>query len=121
MKLKTFNDLEFVSDLPWKAPRKVVHHLLGLTKRAHLTFDNGWIVSVVIGSFTYGGKAGKYELEILDEDGNICYDSELGDDVFGHLSEEEVTNLMIKIQRLKPTTRVDRDNKLKNILDDTSS
>jgi hypothetical protein len=117
MKLKTFDDLEFVSDDLLNSDGSYSF----FTKRARLTFDNGWIVSVVIGSFTYGGKDGKYELAILDEDGNICYDSGLGDDVFGFLSEEEVTNLMVKIQELKPTTRVDRDNKLKNILDDTSS
>lgn len=115
MTLKTFNDLEFVENED-------------SFKRARIQFDNGWYASVVIGPYSYGGDSGKYELAILDEDGNICYDSELdpgptvtGDDIFGFLSEEDVTKLLAKIQMLKPTKRVNRQNKIKNILDDTIS
>ena len=105
MTLKTFNDLEFVENGD-------------SFKRASIQFDNGWYASVVIGPYAYGGDSGLYELAILDEDGNIFYD---GDSVFGFLSEEDVTKILAKIQLLKPTKRIDRDNKIKNILDDTIS
>lgn len=112
MTLKTFNDLEFVENGD-------------SFKRARIQFDNGWCASVVIGPYSYGGDSGLYELAFLDEDGNICYDSELDAatrwGVFGFLSEEDVTKLLAKIQLLKPTKRIDRDNKIKNILDDTIS
>ena len=108
MILKTFDDLEFVENED-------------SFKRARIQFDNGWHASVVMGPYSYGGSLGKYELAVLDEDAIICYDTELGDDVFGFLSEEDVTKLFAKIQLLKPPKRIDRDNKIKNILDDTSS
>lgn len=108
MTLKTFDDLEFIENED-------------SFKRARIQFDNGWYASVVTGPYSYGGLLGKYELAVLDEDGDICFDTELGDDVFGHLSEEDVTKLFAKIQLLKPPKRIDRDNKIKNILDDTIS
>lgn len=108
MTLKTFNDLEFVENGD-------------SFKRARIQFDNGWYASVVIGPYSYGGDSGLYELAVLDEDGDISFDTELGDGVFGFLSEEDVTKLLAKIQLLKPTKRIDRDNKIKNILDDTIS
>lgn len=88
MTLKTFNDLEFVENGD-------------SFKRARIQFDNGWYASVVIGPYSYGGDLGRYELAVLDEDGNFCYGSELdngptvtGDGVFGFLSEEGVTKLL---------------------------
>lgn len=113
--MKTFKDLSFIAN--------------SLEIQAKIHFDNGWGASVVKGHFTYGGNSGKYELAILDDYGNLCYHSGLGDDkkilpdfcIFGYLTEEAVTELMIKIQKLKPTVKVERDNKIKDILDDTSS
>jgi hypothetical protein len=62
-------------------------------------FDNGYGVSVVRTPYTYGGKDGLYELAVLDNDG-ITYDTPITNDVLGYLSEQDVTEVLIKIQQL---------------------
>jgi len=86
--MKTFNDLEFKQDM-----------LRGLNA-ARIMFDNGYGASVVIGPYTYGGEDGLYELAVLDSNGKLTYDTPVTDDVEGYLSEEQVTDLLIKIQQL---------------------
>ncbi len=64
------------------------------------TFDNGYGASVVKHDFSYGGSNGKYELAVLDKDGALCYDTPITDDVIGHLTMEEVENLLAEISYL---------------------
>lgn len=101
--MKTFKDLEFQTH-PNGAG--------GIISR--LTFDNGYGVSVVKGEFTYGGKEGLYELAVLknengtlikkggvfEEQWNLCYDTPITDDVIGWLSEDGVSEILIKVQQL---------------------
>lgn len=86
--MKTFKDLNF-------EPHSIGN---GVMTREH--FDNGYGVSVVRTEFTYGGRKGLYELAVL-KDGEIHYDNPVANgDVVGYLSEDEVSELMIEVQKL---------------------
>jgi hypothetical protein len=86
--MKTFADLEFNT------------HPMGVGVRATITFDNGYGASIVKTPYTYGGDSGKYELAVLDNDGNLTYDTPVTDDVIGYLSPTQVTDVMKQIQKL---------------------
>ena len=90
--MKTFQDLEFIkiNDAPF---------MVGKKSRMH--FDNGFGVSVVSHSYSYGGRDGLYEIAVLDSDDNLTYDTPVTNDVIGYLSEEEVSNVMKQVQELK--------------------
>lgn len=90
--MKTFKDLEFelINDTPF---------MVGKKSRMH--FDNGFGVSVVSHSYSYGGRDGLYEIAVLDSDDNLTYDTPVTNDVIGYLSEEEVSNVMKQVQELK--------------------
>ena len=85
--MKTFNDLEF---LPF--------HSDGVY--AKMMFENGLGASIVRTSFSYGGKNGFYEIAVLDTDGDLTYDTDVTDDVIGHLTPEGITKVMNQIQAL---------------------
>ena len=89
--MKTFKDLEFT---------EMVNNYGVNGKRARMMFDNGYGVSVIRTSFSYGGKMGQYELAVLDTSENITYNTPVTNDVLGHLSEKEVTRYMIEVQKL---------------------
>jgi hypothetical protein len=70
-------------------------------------FENGYGASVVKGEHTYGGDEGLWELAVLgffyDQDNytyELVYDTEITQDVEGHLSDEGVEDLLYKIKRL---------------------
>ena len=86
--MKTFKDLEFKP------------HAMGEGVQSRISFDNNYGVSVVRTSWTYGGKDGLYELAVLDEHGNLTYNTSVTNDVIGYLSEEEVSNVMEQVQKL---------------------
>lgn len=91
IKMKTFKNLEFedISDEFIKG------------KRCRITFENGWGASVVSHTYSYGGSAGLYELAVLDSEGELHYENSVAQgDVRGHLSEDEVSELLIEIQNL---------------------
>jgi hypothetical protein len=86
--MKTFNDLTF-RQLP---------DGMGIAARTY--FDNGYGVSVIKGLYSYGGSNGLYELAVLNSEGEITYNTDITDDVIGHLNENEVTEILEKIQNL---------------------
>jgi hypothetical protein len=87
--MKTFSDLEF----------QIISDGFMSGKTSRIMFDNGWGASVVSHTYSYGGKDGKYELAVLDSNGDLHYDNEVaGGDVQGYLDEEEVTYLLKAIQ-----------------------
>lgn len=90
--MKTFKDLEFeqINDAPFMVGKKTRMH-----------FDNGFGVSVVSHSFSYGGKRGLYEIAVLDKNGELTYDTPVTNDVIGYLSETGVTKVMKEVQELK--------------------
>jgi hypothetical protein len=88
--MKTFKDLKFI---------ELNSHMNGVAAR--MMFENGYGVSVVRHSFSYGGEAGLYELAVLDVDGEITYDTDVTDNVIGHLTPEGVTEKMAFVQVLQ--------------------
>jgi len=89
--MKTFKDLEFeqIDGAPYMVGKKV-----------RVQFDNGYGVSVVSHTFSYGGKDGLYELAVLDKNGDLTYETPITNDVLGYLEPEEVTEIMTKVQSL---------------------
>ena len=90
--MKTFEDLEFeqLNDEPY---------MVG--KKSRMVFDNGYGVSVVSHSYSYGGRNGLYEVAVLDSDGNLTYETPVTSNVIGYLTEENVTDVMKQVQELK--------------------
>ena len=86
--MKTFNDLEFKPHITMN----------GVMSR--IMFENGYGASVVRGEYTYGGDKGLYELAVLDSNGDLTYDTPITNDVLGHLSEDDVTEVLKEIQSL---------------------
>ena len=89
--MKTFKDLDFevINEAPF---------MVG--KKSRMMFENGYGVSVVSHTFSYGGKDGKYELAVLDSDGQLTYETPVTNDVMGYLDPEDVTKIMEDIQNL---------------------
>jgi hypothetical protein len=54
----------------------------------------------MIYSFSYGHEDGLYELAVLDEEGGLTYNTSVTNDVLGWLTEDDVTEALIKIQNL---------------------
>jgi hypothetical protein len=90
IKMKTFKDLEF---------EELVSPLMS-GKRTRIHFENGFGASIVSHTMSYGGKDGLYELAVLFEN-ELHYDNPVAQgDVRGYLTEEEVSELLIEIQKL---------------------
>ena len=89
--MKKFEDLEFeqVNDAPF---------MVGKKSRMH--FDNGYGVSVVSHSYSYGGRDGLYEVAVLYSNDELTYDTPVTNDVIGYLTEEDVTDVMKQVQEL---------------------
>jgi hypothetical protein len=87
--MKTFKDLEF---------KPHPNNMGGV--QAIERFENGYGASIVKTPFSYGGKDGLYELAVFGNDGHIAYDTPITNDVLGYLSEQDVTEILIKIQQL---------------------
>lgn len=92
--MMTFSDLVFE---PHGAGMGGVH--------AKAFFPNGYGASVVRFAYSYGGDKGLYELGVIvgNADGwKLTYDTPISDDVIGHLSEVEVSDLLDRISKLSP-------------------
>jgi hypothetical protein len=87
--MKTFNDLQFKPINDFRA---------GV--QATINFQNGYGASIVQHSFSYGHEDGLYELAVLDEEGGLTYNTSVTNDVLGWLTEDDVTEALIKIQNL---------------------
>ena len=89
--MKKFEDLPFfpINDAPF---------MVG--KKARMHFDNGYGVSVVSHSYSYGGRDGLYEVAVLDSNDELTYDTPVTNDVIGYLTEEDVTDVMKQVQEL---------------------
>jgi len=65
-----------------------------------MMFDNGFGVSVVSHTYSYGGNKGLYEVAVLDSNGELTYDTPVTNDVIGYLDKSEVTDVMEEVQKL---------------------
>jgi len=90
--MKKFEDLEFeeIKDSPYQ---------IGV--KCKMVFENGYGVSVVCHTHSYGSKNGLFEIAVLGKDGDLTYDTPVTNDVIGYLSREEVTKIMEQVQELK--------------------
>lgn len=68
--------------------------------RKGLTFENGYGISVVTGKGAYTDNNDEFEVAVIGLDNHITYDTHITSDVLGHLSRDEVTEIMKQIQRL---------------------
>ena len=63
-------------------------------------FENGYAASVIRGPYTYGNEEGLWEMAVLDEKGDLTYDTPITDDVIGHLTDREAYEILLKIKAL---------------------
>ena len=74
-------------------------------KQAVFKFPNGYGASLIQGPSSYGGEDGLFEIAVLEfNTGNgweLCYHTSVADDVLGHLTENEVMEILNKIYKLK--------------------
>jgi len=82
---KTFKDLQFKP------------HFNGLA--ATMNFDNDYGVSVVRFKGSYGGNSGLWEIAILYKD-ELNYNTDITNDVLGWQTDQDVTDVMKKVQAL---------------------
>jgi hypothetical protein len=68
--------------------------------QCRMMFENGFGVSVVSHTYSYGGKDGLFEVAVLGKDGNLTYDTPVTNDVVGYLNPDEVTEIMEQVQKL---------------------
>ena len=90
--MKKFEDLEF---------EKIEDAQYQIGVKCKMVFENGYGVSVVCHTHSYGSKNGLFEIAVLGKDGDLTYDTPVTNDVIGYLSREEVTNIMEQVQELK--------------------
>ena len=90
--MKTFKDLKF--------EEHQIAKIYKGAKQATMNFENGFGVSVLVGSCFYSNGVNSYEVAVL-KNGGLCYDSGLTEDVFGWLSASEVSDVMEEVQMLK--------------------
>jgi hypothetical protein len=88
--MKKFEDLEF--------DKLTDPFMSGV--RSRMMFENGFGVSVVSHTYSYGGKDGLFEVAVLDEDGDLTYNTPVTNDVVGYLNPDEVTEIMEEVQNL---------------------
>ena len=80
-------------------------------RQKRYTFRNGYGASVVMDTgliptktfFLHGGKRDLWELAVLKDD-ELCYDTDITNDVIGHLNDPEVDQLLERIANLEETT-----------------
>ena len=89
--MKKFEDLEF---------EKIENDSHRIGMKCRMMFENGYGVSVVSHTHSYGGKDGLFEVAVLGKDGDISYDTPVTDDVIGYLNPEDVTEIMENVQSL---------------------
>ena len=69
-------------------------------------FENGYGASVVRAPFTYGSSDGLWELAVIEfvgdsfDEFSLTYDTDVTDDVEGHLNEVDVDRLLSQIEAL---------------------
>lgn len=99
--IKTFKDLEFETHpiLLDAKSSQVTNELYANSKHAVMEFENGYGVSVIFGEQFYSNGIDNYEVAIL-KDGFLCYETYITNNVVAYQTEDEVTEIMRKVQEL---------------------
>lgn len=93
------------TDLNYKGYEKYLidkSYLFGGVKYV-FRFDNGYGASVIKHAYSYGHEEDLWELAVLEFDHGeeyLCYDTEITDDVIGHLTDEKVHTYLNQIKEL---------------------
>ena len=98
---KTFWDLQFIV----REGINLTVSYRSNTIHARLMFNNGYGISVVRGGVitiedTKMGSDDIYEIAVLDKSGELDYSTYITEDTIRDLTQDEVTEYMIKIQQL---------------------
>ena len=98
--IKTFKDLEFIKHpiLLYAKSSKDTKEMVANSKHAVMEFENGYGVSVLFGDIFYSNGIDTYEVAIM-KDNHVCFDTPLTDTVLPYKNEDEVTEIMRKIQK----------------------
>jgi hypothetical protein len=67
-------------------------------------FENGYGISIVSHKFSYGGDKGLLEIAVLKgtlENHELCYETDITDDVIGYLEPSEVGEYIERISALQ--------------------
>lgn len=67
-------------------------------------FSNGYGASVVSNKYTYGGEDGLFEVAVMHDD-NLCYATDIADDVIGNQDHANVVAILDHIKALPPRDR----------------
>lgn len=86
--MKTFKDLEFKS------------HPTSIGTQAKMNFSNNFGISVIKCLGSYGYEKDLWEVGVL-YNGSLTYNTDITNDVLGYQTEQDVTNVMKKVQMLK--------------------
>jgi hypothetical protein len=76
------------------------HRLVHGGHQWRFKFANGYGASVIVNEYSYGGREGLYEVAILDKEGEIDYTTPIASDVIGHLTEDDVSDVLYEISSL---------------------
>jgi len=87
--MKTFKDLDF----------KIHPYGVFSSTRAVMHFENEYGISVITGKGAYVNSASHYEVAVL-YNGEITYNTDITDKVIANQNEDNVTDIMKKIQEL---------------------
>lgn len=63
-------------------------------------FPNGYGASIVCHENSYGGRSMLFEIAVLDQNGDICYDTPVAGDVIGYLDFDGVSKVLDQIKKL---------------------
>ncbi len=77
--------------------------------QALIFFNNGYGASIVQGGIAYTSNDEEYELAVLrgnKDDWDLCYTTPITEDVIGHLTKNDITRYLNKIECLE---KVDAD------------
>ena len=94
--MKTFKDLEFREHELRRFAKKGVKHAI-------MFFPNGYGVSVLFVGHFYSNGIDTYQLAVIRKCGDNYlteYNTPITNHVLVHLTEDEVTEIMIEVQRL---------------------
>ena len=86
--MKTFKDLEFKP------------HMIGNGLQARIKFYNLRGVSVVKFDGSHG-YPDLWELAVLDKNGRLDYETPITDNILGYLTDDDVTEIMQKVEALE--------------------
>jgi hypothetical protein len=72
-----------------------------------IQFPNGHGVSIIRNEWSYGHTAGKFEVAVLDADGDLDYSTPVTDDVVGWLDVQGVLDVMQQVAALPAADSVE--------------